>query len=133
VTKSIYRGWRNLPYDVQVQDHADKGATENIPAPPPVHLRRMQPVTVLLPRTREWIASLPEAVRPHILAAQFARIANLICISWDDSSHCREYFDELLVHRRNGRKGFPVAVLRDLNILYSYYVGMHNAFDRSRK
>jgi hypothetical protein len=88
---------------------------------------------VLLPRTKDWIASLPEAVRPHILAAQYARIANLICIVWRDPRHCREYFDELLVHRRSGRKGFPVAVLRDLNILYSYYVGMHDAFDRSRK
>jgi len=88
---------------------------------------------VLLPRTKDWIASLPEAVRPHILAAQYARIANLICIVWRDPRHCSEYFDELLVHRRSGRKGFPVPVLRDLNILYSYYIGMHDAFDRSRR
>lgn len=88
---------------------------------------------VLLPRTEDWIASLPEVVRPHTLAAQFARVANIICIVWGDPQRCREYFGELLVYRRPGRKGFPVAVLRELNTLYSYYLGMHDAFDRSRK
>jgi len=98
-----------------------------------VHLRRSQPVTVLLPRTKDWIASLPETIRPHVLATQFARIANLICAVWSDPKDCQSYFEELLAHRRAGRSGFPEAVLRELNNLYGYYIGMHDAFDRSRK
>jgi hypothetical protein len=96
-------------------------------------MRRSQPVMVLLPHTKSWIVSLPEPVRPHALAAQFARIANLLCTVWDDPPACRRCFYELLVDRRGGRRGFPMAVLRELNVLSAYYVAMHDAFDRSRK
>jgi len=37
-----------------------------------------------------------------------------------------------LTDRRGGRAGFPVSVVRELNNLYAYYVGMHDAFERSR-
>ncbi len=133
VSTSIYRGWRTLASDVQVQDGVDKRTTEDRPALRSVHMRRSQPVLVLLPRTRSWIASLPEPVRPHALAAQFARIANLLCIVWDDPSACKRCFYELLVDRRGGRRGFPMAVLRELNVLSAYYIAMHDAFDRSRE
>jgi hypothetical protein len=122
-----------LPSDIQLQDRRDEVVSEGRQEPPPVHLRRSQPVTVLLPRTKDWIASLPETVRPDVLAAQFARIANVICVVWPDQKDCQSYFDELLAHRRAGRNGFPAAVLRELNNLCGYYVGMHDAFDRSRK
>ena len=88
---------------------------------------------VLLPRTNNWIRSLPEQVRPHALAARFARIANFICAVWDDPPACLQYLEELLVDRRGGRKGFPIGVLRELNNLRAYYVTMHDAFDRSQK
>lgn len=133
LSKSIYHGWRDLPSDIQAKALTDRAIPEDQAVPPPVHLRRQQPATVLLPRTKEWIASLPEPVRPQVLAAQFARIANTICVVWGNPTQCREYFDELFVQRRVGRKGFSVAVLRDLNILHNYYVGMHDAFDRSRR
>ena len=120
-------------FDVQVRDGAPKNSTEDQPASPPVNLRQSQPVMVLLPRTNNWFRSLPEQVRPHALAAQFARIANLICAVWDDPPACRKYLEELLVDRRGKRKGFPMAVLRELSTLRAYYVGMHDAFDRSRK
>ena len=132
VSTSIYRGWRTLTSDVQVQDGVDKRTTEDRRELPPVHLRRSQPVVVLLPRTRSWLASLPEPVRPHVLAAQFARIANLLCTVWDDPSACKRCFYELLVDRRGGRRGFSIAVLRELNALSAYYIAMHDAFDRSR-
>jgi hypothetical protein len=87
----------------------------------------------LLPRTKSWIVSLPEPVRPHALAAQFARIANLLCIVWDDPPACRRCFFKLLVDRRGGRKGFPSTVLRDLNVLQAYYVGLYGTFDWSQQ
>ena len=136
---SIYRGWRPLCADVQQHDVAHKREADATPdatldtASPPIHLRHAQPVMVLLPRTASWIASLPERVRPRALAAQYARIANLLCAVWDDPLACRHYFNDLLAGARPNRKGFPVAVLRELNDLQAYYIGMRDAFDRSRK
>ena len=133
VSTSIYRGWRTLPSDVQVQDGVDKGPPEDRPALPSVHLRRSQPLMVLLPHTKSWIASLPEPVRPYTLAAQFARIANLLCADWDDPPACTKYLAELLIDHRGGRKGFPMAVLRELNVLQAYYVGLYGTFDWSQQ
>lgn len=127
---SIYRGWRPLLDDVQQQDVSHKemaSYARDITTPPPTHLRRGQPVAVLLPRTANWIASLPERVRPDALAKQFARISNLICATWVDPPACRKYFDELLVETRLRRKGFPAAVLRELTDLQAYYISMHDA------
>jgi hypothetical protein len=133
LNKSIYRGWRDLPSDIQVIDRADGASSDHRETPAPIHLRRLQPATTLFPRTRQWIASLPEPVRPNVLAAQFARIANTICVVWGDPKQCREYFDELLMHRRAGRKGFPAAVQREITRLHDFYTGMHDAYDRSRR
>jgi hypothetical protein len=132
---SIYRGWRPLCDDVQHRDVAHKGSADNVSttAPPPTQLRQAQPIMVLLPRTIDWIASLPERVRPHALAAQYARIANLLCVNWDDPAACRQYFNDLLTGTRPNRKGFLVSVLRELNDLLAYYTGMHDAFNQSRK
>jgi hypothetical protein len=88
---------------------------------------------VLLPRTKNWIVSLPEPVRPRALAAQFARIANQLCTAWDDPPGCAAYLAELLIDRRGGRKGFPSAVLRELNVLQAYYVGLYGTFDWSQQ
>jgi len=88
---------------------------------------------VLLPRTKHWIVSLPGPVRPHALASEFARIANLLCMVWDDPPACRTHFEDLLVDRRGGRRDFPVTVLRELNVLQAHYVALYDAFDRSHK
>jgi hypothetical protein len=132
---SIYRGWRPLCDDVQQRDVAHTSAADNASttAPPPTHLRQAQPIMVLLPRTINWIASLPQRVQPHALAAQYARIANFLCVTWDDPTACRQYFNDLLCGSRPNRKGFPVSVLRELNDLQAYYIGMHDAFNQSRK
>src|ERR1700751_2739959 len=112
---SIYRGWRPLRADVQQHDVAHKGEPEatsdatSDTASAPIHLRHAQPVMVLLPRTASWIASLPERVRPRALAAQYARIANLLWGVWDDPQACRHYFNDLLAGARPNRKGFPIA------------------------
>ena len=132
---SIYRGWRPLCDDVQQHDVARQSVADNTldTAPPPSYVRQAQPITVLLPRTTNWIASLPERVRPHALATQYARIANLLCLAWNDPPACRQYFNDLLVGKRPNRKGFSVAILRELNDLQAYYMGMHDAFNRARK
>jgi hypothetical protein len=132
VTKSIYRGWRNVPADVQVQDVAVAGKTsprsgENQPTQNHARLRRAAPVDMLLPRTAAWIESLPAPVRPQTLASQFARIANQLCATWHDPESCRRYLQELLIDRRGNRKGFPMTVLRELLALRHHYATLHPA------
>jgi hypothetical protein len=132
---SIYRGWRPLCDDVQKHDVVQERVADNAldTGSPTTYVRHAQPIAMLLPQTANWIASLPERVRPHALAAQYARIANLLCLAWDDPPSCRQYFNDLLVGKRPNRKGFSVAVLRELNDLQAYYIGMHDAFNRARK
>src|SRR5580765_8552026 len=119
---SIYRGYRPLPSDVQVRQFSDRQSAQ-ISSPPesPPHLRRAQPVLELLPRTAVWIALLPKSVRPNALAAQFARIANLVCAVWGEPSACQKYLGELLTDERGGRKGFPTAALLEIETLQAYH------------
>ena len=124
MAKSIYLGWRSLPSDVQVQsvDHSPAQPQSGVPAAPtPQARRRANPANTLLPATRAWMAALPPQVRPTLLAAQFARIANQLCLRWQDPDDCHAYFEELLEDRRGSRKGFPVGVLRELQALRRYF------------
>lgn len=119
---SIYRSWRVITAGVPEQDTPRAQKAEPAQnAPPPVHLRRAQPVLVLLPRTARWIESLPPDVQPRALAARYARIANVICAAWEDRPACRKYLAELLIDRRGGRKGFPPEVTLDIETLLTYH------------
>lgn len=124
---SIYTGWKPLTSDVQAQSpRADTDTTQEH-APPPAQVaaqaqkRRGQPANVLLPRTREWIESLPSEVRPKALHVRYARIANLMCSTWETPKEARQYFDDLLVDRRGGRQGFAPDVLQDIKTLSEYF------------
>lgn len=79
--------------------------------------RRASPVAFLLPSTQKWLDALPYRVQPHALCEFYPRVANLIAAMWEDTEGLRAYFDELLVDRRGGRRGFPRDVLRDLHTL----------------
>jgi hypothetical protein len=128
---SIYRGHRTLLSDVQVGKATDKPSTEISSSPSPAHLRRAQPVLALLPRTAVWIGMLPPPVRPHALASQFPRIANLVCAVWADPLACRKYLAELITDDRGGRKGFRSTMLREIETLQAYHAQLHprSAFD----
>ena len=127
---SLYRGWRPLLDDVQTHDVAyTKPHDVAEPAPTPVHLRRAQPVSVLLPRTTNWIAQMPEGFRPTSLAKQFPRIANLLCASWGDVPSRQHYLESLLTADRPHRKGFPPAVLRELQRLYAAHLAQSGPND----
>ena len=96
------------------------------PAPPPpqnlAHLRKARPVEYMLPATVEWFGALPPHVRPVTLAAQYARIVNLLAQQWNDDKACRAYFDDLLTGRRRRRRGFPAHVRRELWELREHYL-----------
>lgn len=115
---SIYRGWRPIPSDIHTRAVPHSAPAKGLQvATPPIHLRRAQPVLVLLPRTAGWLAEIPPRFRPVSLARQFARIANNICAVWADPLARGRYLQELLVGDRPNRKGFPPAVLRELQTL----------------
>lgn len=64
--------------------------------------------------SRAWIQALPEEVRPFDLAARHPRVVNRIALCWNDPALIERLFDELLVDRRGGRKGFAPGVAEDL-------------------
>lgn len=88
-------------------------------------MRKSNPVDRLLPRTVDWILALPPRVRPHILADKYARIANQLCVVWNDPPACRRYFDDLASDRRGGRQGFPPWLTQELGALREYFDRLH--------
>jgi hypothetical protein len=64
--------------------------------------------------TRSWLDALPEDVRPLELASCHAHVANRLALSWRDPLLTEQEFEDLLVNRRAGRKGFSAAVTAEL-------------------
>ena len=83
--------------------------------------RKAAPASAPLPRTLEWIASLPPDVQPTVLLRQYARIANVIAAAWREPTSLRSYMDCLLTDDRGNRQGFPPDVLRELLALREYH------------
>ncbi len=84
-----------------------------------------EPMNAPLPRTKEWVARLPEELRPNALMRAYARIANILATSWDDPDATSAYFDQLLVDRRGHRQGFPPDVMAELLALRTHSAGLH--------
>lgn len=70
---------------------------------------------------RAWVKALPDEVRPFDLAARHPRVVNRIALCWNDAELVERLFDELLVDRRGGRKGFAPGVAEDLMRLRVYH------------
>jgi len=83
---------------------------------------RTQP---LLEVTLSWMESLPASLRPVALARDFPRIANKLCESWKRPARCDEYFEQLLIDHRGGRKGFPAALAMELSKLASHHASLY--------
>jgi hypothetical protein len=91
----------------------------------PATLRAPQRFEAVQNDTLRWLASLPEQVRPVELTRRYPRIANKIALLWRRVARCEEYLDELVVDRRGGRKGFPLAIAQELTALRRYYGVLH--------
>ena len=87
--------------------------------------RAPQRRAVLLGATTLWMAELPQAVRPIMLARKFPRIANSIAELWRRVARCEEYLDTLVVDLRGDRMGFPSEVAQELTALRSYFAELH--------
>jgi hypothetical protein len=84
-------------------------------------LRKASPASAPLPRTFEWVASLPADVQPTALMRHYPRIANVIAAAWRDSKALRSYMDCLFTDNRGNRQGFPPDVLGELLALRAHY------------
>jgi hypothetical protein len=121
--KSIYRQNSSLVYAVADPANAngrnESAGSEN--ALEHTRQRRTLPVAFLFVNTQEWFDALPRRVQPYLLCKLYPRIANQIAARWMDMKASSAYFDELLVDRRRGRRGFPLDVLNDLCFLRDYH------------
>jgi len=75
----------------------------------------------LATETIEWLAALPEEVRPEELPARFPRIANALARRWIDRDRCRAYLDDVLLDKRGARRGLPDEVAEELAALKDYF------------
>jgi len=83
--------------------------------------RKAAPANAPLPRTLNWIESLPSSVKPTALLRQYARIANVLAATWEDPKALGSYMNCLLRDDRGNRKGFPPDILRELLALREYH------------
>lgn len=77
--------------------------------------------------TVAWLASLPPGIAPQELARQFPRVANELCAYWKRPARCEVYLNELMLAQRNGRAGFPSAVMKELGMLTAHYAELYPA------
>jgi hypothetical protein len=91
----------------------------------PEHWKKLRRVSLptdraLTGRAIDWLMALPATLRPQLLSRQFPRIVNGLAEVWHEPEHCQAAFDKLFRDGRRGRKGFPPAVLDELEALRNW-------------
>jgi hypothetical protein len=76
---------------------------------------------VLNARAKRWLDSLPDDMRPDELCRRFPRIVNRMAALWRDEGLTEHLFAELLTDTRGGRRGFPLAIVGELEMLYELH------------
>jgi hypothetical protein len=71
----------------------------------------------LTSETHHWLHKIPSGLHPKRLGRQFPRVTNRIAQAWNDVAETEELFEELLVDRRGGRRGFPQPIVIELQRL----------------
>ena len=69
---------------------------------------------VLAPATLAWAEQLPAELRPTQTLERYPWVANRLALGWDDAALTGRVFDDLLIDRRGGRKGYSRAVGAEL-------------------
>lgn len=72
-----------------------------------------------------WMKKLPESLVPHALAEKYPRIINRIARNWDAPSAMADIFEDLLIDKRGGRKGFDMNIHEEIRELYEHYRNDH--------
>ncbi len=77
---------------------------------------------VLNADAQNWIAALPTAVKPVLLAERYSRICNRLAERWQHPELVIPYFDDLLMDGRGGRQGFPMMIAIEIASLKEYFL-----------
>lgn len=98
---------------------ATPGATQARPgATESDHARLRAPpreVDLVLSSVAEaWLMALPRSLRPAALCSSYPRVANRLALCWNDAALTDRLLDDLLIGRRERRKGFPGPVAEEL-------------------
>ena len=70
--------------------------------------------------TIDWLLRLPKDLRPQKLCEQLPRLANQIANAWCDPVQCVAAIDDLLIDRRGGRRGLPIALRQEVQALRDF-------------
>lgn len=92
----------------------DSGARSAAVSPSAAREPAMPQAEPLSSVARVWLTSLPAGLRPAQLCARYPRVANRLALCWPDRGLALRLFDDLLVDRRGGRRGFPAEVKAEL-------------------
>jgi hypothetical protein len=84
-------------------------------------IRRTSSKKALDNRSIVIIETLPKAIRPTGIIANFPHIMNLIAANWHEPRAFVQTLDELLMDDRGNRAGFPFAVIVELTDLREHY------------
>lgn len=68
------------------------------------------------------LIKLDAKVGVHELSARFPRVLNRIADAWCKPEQADRCFDELLLHSRGVRQGFPQEVISEIASLRHYYL-----------
>jgi len=74
-----------------------------------------------LRRTLQWVAKLPDEVRPSALMYHNTRVTNVIAATWEDPKAFRDYMKSLFTSMAANRRAFPLDVLNELIGLQRYF------------
>jgi hypothetical protein len=87
-----------------------------------------QPSAQLSGEAPRLLVKLDAKVGLQELGARFPRVLNRIAEVWNKPQQANRCFDELLLHSRGMRQGFPQAVISEIASLRHYY--LTSAFPR---
>ena len=68
----------------------------------------------------DWFGTLPDELRPQATCDRYPRIVNAMAGAWHDVHARGKLFEHLLNDRRQGRRGFPIDVEREISSLCLY-------------
>jgi len=75
----------------------------------------------LTPAASAWLRALPMRLKPLQLCNAYQRVVNRIAGAWSDPALTDGVFNELLLDRRGGRKGFPPGIAAEILRLHAYH------------
>jgi hypothetical protein len=84
--------------------------------------RNTEPSAQLNGEALRLLVKLDAKVGLQELSAQFPRVLNRIADVWHNPQQADRCFDELLLHSRGVRQGFPQAVISEIASLRHYYL-----------